>query len=933
MPADRKIIHVISNSHWDREWGYPFEETRLLLLDFMDGLLDLLENDPDFHSFTMDSQTLCVEDYLELRPEKRPLVEKHVCSGRLIVGPWYSLPEEYIVNGESLVRNLVKGHRIAQSYGKVSKVGYTPFSYGQTSQMPQIYNGFGIDTIIFYRGINTPHSEFILEGPDGSRVLGMRFGCMSRFSYYVYVYRVLRYGSEDVFARYDWDRGSAPFRLARDNRPRDHYYVLDNEKKQWNDKPIRDQLLKLVRDESEHFTTRHIACMQGFDTSDPDPRESDIIKLCQRLLPEHEIKLSSLEEYMKAMRKEVKNPTVLTGESRNPGSTGKWTHLNGDVISARIQLKQGNHRAETGIQRMAEPWSAIASMVGGEYLKTGIDRAWTFLLKNHPHDTITGAGTDQMEKDSMFRFDQAEIICDGLTRRAMQAVQINIDNSDLSPRDSVITVFNPCPFPRDGVVSCFIDMPDKMGYEAFSIATPDGKQKQRLQLSEESEPGILVRNLQDISIELRTRRVLAHLEIGEVPAYGYRTYHLVREPRFAYIPGTLAPETNVLENEHLRVEFNSNGTINLVHKETGRRFDNIHYIEDTGESGHTWIHMEPDRNSAITSHGCPVAIAVEEAGPLLARVRVEYRMQIPVSIEPEMTGEYREAVMNHVRRTDATKEITVISRFTLRAGSRRLDVTTELNNICKHHRMRVVFPTHLAAETTHSDSAFDVIERDIHVKPGTAYFGKPNPQYPMNRFVDISENKRGKKFGLAVLNRTGMREYEAMDTRDRPLAITLFRAFTYRNCPIFGRYEVYPEMEMAQCPGRMEWTYSLYPHTGDWTNGVYREAEDHNLPLEPAQVGPHAGKLPKQMGFLEVTGDQIQLTAFKRAEDRPDGFIVRLFNPTNKPVSAAIKLWKPAQKAWLTNLNEERLKEIKPTSKTISLKFTKKQILTVEFVI
>ena len=105
MAVERKTIHVVSNSHWDREWGYPFEETRLLLLQFMDELLDLLDKDKDFHSFTMDSQTLCVEDYLELRPEKRATVEKHVKSGRLIVGPWYSLPEEYLVSAESLVRN------------------------------------------------------------------------------------------------------------------------------------------------------------------------------------------------------------------------------------------------------------------------------------------------------------------------------------------------------------------------------------------------------------------------------------------------------------------------------------------------------------------------------------------------------------------------------------------------------------------------------------------------------------------------------------------------------------------------------------------------------------------------------------------------------------------------------------------------------------
>ncbi len=929
MPEQRKVIHVVSNSHWDREWDYPFEKARLLLLDFMDELLDLLDKDPDFHSFTMDSQTLCVEDYLELRPEERPRVEKHVKSGRLIVGPWCSLPEEYIVNGESLVRNLVVGHRVAQSLGKVSKIGYTPFSYGQTSQMPQIYNGFGIDTIIFYRGINTPKSEFILEGPDGSRLLGMRFGCMSRFSYYIYVYRVLRYGSDDVFARYDWDRGAAPFRLCSDRHPRAHYFILDDQKKQWNAGPIPDQLRKLVRDESEHFTTRHICCMQGFDSSNPDPRESEIVKMCQEMMPEHTIKLSNLEEYMKAMRKEVKNPTVLTGESRDPGNTGKWTYLCGDVISARIPLKQANHRAEVSLQRLAEPWCAIGMMAGARYEKTALDHAWRYLLQNHPHDTITGAGVDQMQKDSLYRADQVQMIGDNLARRGMQAVQINIDNSDLSPKDAVLTVFNPCPFPRSGVVSCYVDLPDGMGYEAFSVSTPGGKKKQRVQLKEQFEPGTLVRNLQDISIELRSVRHLCHVEMDDVPAYGYKTYHLNREAAFEYMSGTLAPETSVLDNEHLRVEFNTDGTINLLQKETGHAFRNIHYIEDSGETGHTWVHMVPDDNEVITSHGSPVSISLEEAGPLLARMRVEYRMMIPTGLTQEMTGEWRTAEMNHTSRAKDCKEMVVTSRFTLRAGAKRLDVKTDLDNPCKNHRVRVVFPTHLGTDATHSEAGFDVIARDIHVKKGSAYYGRPNPQYPMHRFVDMA----GKKMGFAVLNNCGMREYEAMDTKDRPLAITLFRAFTYRNCPIFGRYEVYPEMELAQCPGHMEWTYSLYPHAGDWTNGVFQQAEDLNLPLEAAQVGPHKGKLPKTMSFLELKGDNLQITAFKRAEDRPKSYIVRIFNPTDKTVRGALKLFKPIKQAWITNLNEERGREIKPNRGSIALEASRKQIVSVEFIL
>jgi alpha-mannosidase len=891
----------------------------------MDELLDLLDKDKDFHSFTMDSQTLCIEDYLELRPEKRQTIQNHVTSGRLIVGPWYSLPEEYLVSGESLVRNLVVGHRVAQSYGKVCKIGYTPFGYGQTSQMPQIYNGFGIDTIIFYRGINTPHSEFILEGPDGSRLLGMRFGCMSRFSYYVYVYRMLRYGSSDVFARYDWDRGAAPFRLATDSHPRAHYYVLDDQKKQWNTAPIPDQLRKLVRDESEHFSTRHICCMQGFDSSNPDPKETEIMGLCQEMMPEHTIKFSSLQEYMDAMRKEVKDPTVLTGESRDPGSTGKWTHLMGDVISARTRLRRANHQAEVNLQRLAEPWSAIGAMVGGEYLRTALDRAWRFLLQNHPHDAISGGGIDQMEKDSLHRFDHVDIISEGLARRGMEAVQIKIDNSDLAAKDAVLTVFNSCPFPRGGVVSCYIDMPAGMGYDAFSVQTPDGKKNQRLQKKDQFEWASLIRNLQDISIEMNSQRLHCHIEVDDVPALGYRTYHLVRETRFDHVPGTLAPEANVLENEHLRVNFKKDGTFDLTHKETERTFAGLHYLEDTGETGHSWIHMEPDDNRTIMSHRSPVCITLEEAGPLFTRMRVDYHMEIPAGIDHELTAQFREAEMNHTSRAKEVKEVVVTSRFTLRARQKRLDITTSLTNTCRNHRLRVVFPTHLKADRTNAESAFDVISRDIHVKKGGAYYGRPNPQYPMCRFVDMSDGE----MGLAVLN-TGIREYEAMDRADRPLAITLLRAFTYRNCPIFGRWEVYPEMELAQCIGPHEWSYAVYPHIGAWTNGVYEQAEDLNLPLEAAQVGPHEGTLPKALSFLEVTGG-LQLTAFKQAEDRKGCYVVRLFNPNDKAVTAAIKLWKRVKKAWLTNLNEERQEALEPKGEVIRIKAGKKKIVTIEF--
>ncbi len=925
--TEKKIIHIISNSHWDREWGYAFEETRLLLLDFMDDLLDLLDNDPEFQSFTFDSQVLSILDYLELRPGNKKRIEKHVKSGRLIIGPWYSLPEEFLVNGESLVRNLLIGHRKAGELGKISKVGYTPFSYGQTSQMPQIYNGFGIDTIIFYRGINTKKSEFIFEGPDESRLLGMRFGCLSRFSYYFYIYRQVRYGMENDDWRYRWNRGAAPFRLASDKQPREHYYVLDAEKKQWHVEKIPAQIRSLIGDESAHFSTRHIACMQGFDASNPDSRESELVKLCQKACPGHEIKLSNLHDFMTAMRQEIGEVERIYGESRNPGAVGKWTHLYGDVISARARLKIANHRAELDIQRCAEPWSAIGALAGGQYYRSAIERAWILLLKNHPHDTITGGGIDQMEKDSLYRADQIHLISQGVKRRGMQQVQIQIDNSDLDENDSVLTIFNSTPFPRQGVISCFIDLPQGMDCSAFGIETPDGESKS-LQIKSEFPFGTLVRNLQDISLELRSQRFHCHFESDAIPALGYKIYHLVRRENFAPQPGSLLTAPDTLENEYLRAHFNPNGTLDLTCKVNGHTFVGLHYFEDSGESGHSWIHKKPDGNEIITSLGCACSVSITEAGPLLATLRLQYEMMIPVDLDQPMHAQDRSEFRNDVRRSAEKRKITVQSDFTLRKGARRLEVTTRLNNTCRNHRMRVLFPTHLNCDQTEAEVSFDVISRDIHVKKGSPYFGRENPTYPMHRFVDMSDGKTG----LAILN-TGIREYEAMDSPDRPLAITLFRAFVYRNCPVIGRYEVHPEMKLAQCPGEMQWSYAIFPHTGHWQNGVYREAEDFNLPLEIAQAGAHSGILPKELSFLRLEGDNLQLSAFKQAEDRPQSWMVRIFNPTAAEITGKLEFYRPVQQAWHCNLNEERETKLDLEGCSIPLQIGKKKIMTIELVL
>ncbi|HDL78542.1 MAG TPA: hypothetical protein ENH09_03085, partial [Bacteroidetes bacterium] len=175
--AEKFHVHVVSHTHWDREWYLPFQQYRHRLVDMIDNLLKLLEEKPSFNYFVLDGQTVVLEDYLEIRPENQKRLKREIRRKRLFIGPWYILPDEFLVSGESLVRNLLRGHQIAGAFGHIMKIGYLPDSFGHINQLPQVLNGFGLDNVLFTRGMgnefNLLGTEFYWETPDGSRVLAI----------------------------------------------------------------------------------------------------------------------------------------------------------------------------------------------------------------------------------------------------------------------------------------------------------------------------------------------------------------------------------------------------------------------------------------------------------------------------------------------------------------------------------------------------------------------------------------------------------------------------------------------------------------------------------------------------------------------------------------------------------------------------------------
>ena len=204
----KTTVHIISHSHWDREWYQSFETHRMKLIELVDNILDKAENDPEFGGFFLDGQVIAIDDYLEIRPEKRAQVEKCIREGKIQTGPWYILQDEFLTSGEACVRNLQVGMQEAEQYGAVGNVGYFPDAFGNAGQMPQVLKQAGMEAVVFGRGVKpigpnnevtggqyeSTYSEMMWESPDGTKLPGILFANWYNNGVEIPVDEALRWG-------------------------------------------------------------------------------------------------------------------------------------------------------------------------------------------------------------------------------------------------------------------------------------------------------------------------------------------------------------------------------------------------------------------------------------------------------------------------------------------------------------------------------------------------------------------------------------------------------------------------------------------------------------------------------------------------------------------------------------------------------------------
>lgn len=909
----RYEMHVISNTHWDREWRWTFQKTRMMLVDVMDTLLDILEEHPEYACYHLDAQTVVIEDYLEIRPEKREQVAKFIQEHRIWSGPWYSAPDMNNISGESIIRNLLLGHKQARAFGEVMKVGYTPFSFGHVAQLPQVYAGFGIDSCMFYRGVGRERAkaEFWWEAPDGTRALTTQFSKRGRYNFYFHVYRPTVDGRPHNVVALTWDEMGLPVRCADLTNQYEPIYAMDHPPRF-----IKENIepgIKALRDEDkDEFTTPYLLLMQGCDTTAPNPDEPRIIAEADACLEHDRVLHSNLPDYIAKLRDAVKDLPVLKGEMRVPAKNPGPSMIMQDTISARIYLKQANFAAQTRLERWAEPMAVLAAQFGQSYPLPFVELAWKYLLANQAHDSLAGCSIDEVHEDMMHRFAQCNHVADEVTRRSLSTLIKQIDASDLAKDGSLITIWNSLPHERRAVTSVTVDFPKDDTPASFALLDEEGNE---IPLQYHGQSPVVA------SVQLRAdwpqisyvnrHTVTLH---GSVPAMGYRSFTVAPRDKAQRNHGTLRTAPNRMENEHLAVTFNANGTLDLTHKESGRVYEGLHFYDDRGECGTPWGRQAPVHDETVTSLGTSAVIEIKEEGPLRTVFCVSQTMMLPARSDSE-------------RRSSERAPLPIRAEFTLVRGCPYLEVTCEVDNTqVRDHYLRVLFPTNLSATHSHADRPFDVIERPVELPDSSEWEEPVRGNHPHNSWVDLSQGDQG----LAVLT-DGLPEYAVSDDRSRTVAITLLRTLS----EVSPAYAFPPPIrEGLQCLGKQTYRYALYPHEGDWQAGeVPRHAADFTAPLRAMQSGRHKGALPRSASFVSLSPSALVFSGIKPSESG-DSLVVRFYNPTPELVQGTLGFHWPLKEAHVVSAEEERLESLAiQDDRQVPVSVPAKKIVTIEVVV
>lgn len=850
----KRRVHYVLSTHWDREWYQPFQHYRYRLVQLLDHIFSGWQDGRLCGPFQTDGQAIVLEDYLEVRPERRNEAEQLVKAGQLVLGPWYVMPDEFLVSGESLIRNLRMGRAVARQFGgQPSNAGFICDIFGHNSQMPQIFSGFGIQAVFLWRGSNQIEKRLLRwRAADGTEMVCYRFG---HVGYCDYAFKV---------------------------RHADQAYRVFDKKEAAKD------LWQFIEQEANATQTSSLLIFDGGDHLEWNPDHYAVyLEQSKNPKPGYELLHTSLDAFMSETVKQIKDiPECVNGEMRETG------HLPDDVdqswlipgvLSSRAWIKQENTACESLLCLWAEPLSVFSSgALKEEHPSRFLDIAWKWLVQNHPHDSICGCSIDQVHEDMKYRFSQCRQIAARLSHEAAQKITASIEG-EIKADELRLVLFNPLAQPLNQVIDVTLAIPEEwpvfnefFGFEAkpgFRIYDAESGKEipyQRLrQTMGRSKFRIFPRHFPQ---PFRTNDVTVALALT-IPAMGY-VHLLVRRSeakiptRHATKPG-LVVAANAMENALLRMEVRENGSLTLTDKRSGQKYDRLMIFEDSADIGDGWFHGQAVNDQVFSTCAARSQVSVVHDGPLYATLRLRTTLTLPRA--------FRFDVM---RRDEECTEMQIESLLTLRRESDVLEIQTSIDNHVDDHRLRVLFPTGCQSRTYLCDNPFDVVEREIALSADNHTYRELEVETRSQQsWTAVFDQHRG----LAIIS-TGLRESTVQDLPDRPIALTLFRS---------TRRTVFTDGEpLGQLHQSLHFRYLIKPLCGApdrrecCVRGQWLSGGVMNILMNENDRRQHGSDtpLPNRAGAFLLEGDVV-MTSCRRLGDFVE---MRLFNPTEHTVMASI---------------------------------------------
>lgn len=563
------------HTHWDREWYFTKDETKVLLRNHMQEVMGHLESNPEV-IYILDGQSVMIDDYLDLEPEGEQRLRALVRNGQLRVGPWYTQTDLLLVHGESVMRNLYYGIKRAKEFGQPMLVGYAPDTFGHASQMPQIYNQFGIDSTFFWRGfseLKATKSDFIWKGIDGTEITGVNLATGYQGAKYL----------EQV------------------------------------PEELQERMNKIMSVLDNYSSGNSRLIMNGHDQMPIQKNIQAIIDEMKKIYPDASVEISDFESYVVSLDKEKLEK--VEGELTD----SKHARIHRTIGSTRMDIKLLNSEIEYNLYNILEPLAVIGKNAGIPYPHGVIEKILKLLFGVHAHDSIGGCNSDKVNQDIKQRLLNAKEMLDTQIELHLRLMTMG----DRSNNQSIV-VANLLPEIREREVAEYEMLTRTRNFKIFD---ENNKEMSYTVLSQtEEDAGLIDRQvaarLQDITV-YRTKIILS---IPVLQGLSVKYYHF-EEIEEDTQPSRYTPsESNSIENEWgvLAIEANQ---IHFKEKETGKIHENILSIENSGDAGDSYDYSPPVQDWLLNSSKYGELSYTLHKWDDLEELRFTLSMQVPKDAE------------------------------------------------------------------------------------------------------------------------------------------------------------------------------------------------------------------------------------------------------------------------------------------------------------